>query len=102
MPVGELTPPSGLIFLLGLDILCAPSRRTYTRPPPNHKVCEVGRSSRRKTEHARVSPLAFLARVRLPPRFDILEPGRGAPADTDVAVGNAGLNLVGEILPLGV
>ncbi|MCD6015862.1 MAG: uncharacterized protein K0R88_1946 [Solirubrobacterales bacterium] len=48
----------------------------------------------------RFSRLAFLARVRGPPRSDTLE--FGEPADADVAVGDAGLDLVGEILPHGV
>jgi hypothetical protein len=48
------------------------------------------------------SSLAFLARVRFPPRLDMLEPGHGVPADADVAVGDAGLDLVGEVLPFSV
>jgi len=48
------------------------------------------------------SQLALLAEVRFPPRFVMLEPGCGAPADADVAVGDAGLDLVGKVLPFGV
>jgi hypothetical protein len=95
MPVGELTPASELRFSVRW-------RRASTRARQLASPGPGGDSSRRKTEHARVSPLAFLARVRFPPRFGILELGRGAPANADVAVGNPGLNLVGEILPLGV
>ena len=34
--------------------------------------------------------------------FGALELRGGAPPDTDVAVGDAGLDFVGEVLPLGV